>query len=399
MVTRSRIARRMDHIPFQAIRSVGEEVAKLEKQGKRVIHMEIGRPDFDTPAHIKQAAKDALDQGWVHYTSNYGIPELREAIAEKLRVDNGLEVDPNTEIIVTVGTIEGILMALLATLDPGDEILIPDPAWTSYQHCIRLVGANPISIPLTEEHGFKPRIEDMEALITPKTKAMLVTSPHNPTGVVLSKEELEQLADFARQKDLLVLSDEIYEKLVYEGARHYSIGSFPGMKERTITINGFSKAYSMTGWRLGYVAAPKELIGAMIRVHQYCTVCATSFAQKGAVQALRGPQEPMYTMIKEFDRRRLMVLEYLSQIPEITCVRPQGAFYVFPSIKSYGVPSVDLAKYLLYEAHVALTAGTFFGTYGEGYIRISYANSYENIETGMQRMVEALKKFKKINKP
>lgn len=395
MIKRSLLAKRMEQIPFQAIRSVGEEVARLEKQGKHVIHMEIGRPDFDTPAHIKQAAKDALDQGLVHYTSNYGIPELREAIADKLRADNNLAVDPVTEVIVTVGTIEAILIALLATLDPGDEILIPDPAWTSYQHCIRMIEANPVSIPLREENGFKPSIEDLEAHLTPRTKAMLISSPHNPTGVVLSKGELEQLADFARQKDLLVLSDEIYEKLVYDEAKHYSIGSFPGMKERTITINGFSKAYSMTGWRLGYVAASKELINAMIRVHQYCTVCATSFAQKGAVQALRGPQEPMYAMIKEFDRRRLMVLDYLSQIPEVTCIRPQGAFYMFPSIKNFGVPSADLAKYLLYEANVALTAGVFFGQYGEDYIRISYANSYENMELGMQRMVEALKKFKK----
>jgi len=394
MGKRSLIAKRMDHVPFQAIRAVGEEVAKLEKQGKHIIHMEIGRPDFDTPAHIKEAAKEALDQGFVHYTPNYGIPELREAIAEKLRSDNGLEVEP-AEVIVTVGTIEGILMALMATLDPGDEILIPDPAWTSYQHCVRMIGANPISIPLKEENGFKPRIEDLEALITPKTRALLVCSPQNPTGVVLSKEELEQLADFARQKDLLVISDEIYEKLVYEGVKHHSIGSFPGMKERTITVNGFSKAYSMTGWRLGYVAASKELIGAMVRIHQYCTVCATSFAQKGAVQALRGPQEPMHAMIKEFDRRRLRVLDYLSQIPEVTCVRPQGAFYMLPCIKSFGISSAEMARYLLYEANVALTAGAFFGQYGEGYIRISYANSYENMETGMQRIVKALKALKK----
>jgi aspartate/methionine/tyrosine aminotransferase len=224
---------------------------------------------------------------------------------------------------------------------------------------------------------------------------MLVTSPHNPTGIVLDKEELEQLAHFAKQKDLLVLSDEIYEKLVYDGAKHYSIGSFPDMKERTITINGFSKAYSMTGWRLGYVVATKEIVSAMVRVHQYCTVCATSFAQKGAVQALRGPQEPMYEMIKEFDRRRVMVLNYLNEIPGVTCIRPKGAFYMLPSIKGYGVPSADLTRYLLHEAHVALTAGVFFGTHGEGYIRISYANSYENMETGMQRMVQALKKFKK----
>ncbi|MCI0525914.1 MAG: pyridoxal phosphate-dependent aminotransferase, partial [Nitrospira sp.] len=283
MSKRSLIAKRMEDIPFQAIRSVGEEVARLEKQGKQIIHMEIGRPDFDTPAHIKQAAKEALDQGLVHYTSNYGIPELREAIADKLRIDNALEVDPATEVIVTVGTIEGILMALMATLDPGDEILIPDPAWTSYQHCIRMVGAYPISIPLKEENGFKPRVEDLEAVLTPRTKALLISSPHNPTGVILSQGELQQFADFAQQKDLVVLSDEIYEKLVYEGAKHYSIGSFPNMNERTITINGFSKAYSMTGWRLGYIAASKELVSAMIRVHQYCTVCATSFAQKGDV--------------------------------------------------------------------------------------------------------------------
>ena len=273
----AKVADRMSSIPFSGIRKVFEEVTRREQRGEKIIHLEIGRPDFDTPRHIKEAAKRAIDEGKVHYSSNYGIPELRRAIAKKLKEDNGLSFDPSTEIIITVGANEAVFMAMMGLLNPGDEVLIPDPCWLHYFYCAQMAGAVPISVLLREENGFNPDINDFRSRITPKTRMIVVNTPNNPTGAVFSKSVLEGLAQLAREKDLFVLSDEIYEKMVYEGSRHCSIGSLPGMKQRTITINGFSKIYAMTGWRLGYTAAVEELTSALIRVHQFTTVCATTF--------------------------------------------------------------------------------------------------------------------------
>ncbi len=384
-------AKRMSAVPFSGIRKIFQAAVELEREGKHVIHLEVGRPDFDTPEHIKEAAKQALDEGFVHYTSNYGAPELREAIAEKLLNENGIQVDPENEVVVTVGANEAILITMLALLDSGDEVLIPDPVWLHYFYCAQLAEAKPVHVPLREENKFQLDPSDLERAITPKAKMIVVNSPHNPTGAVLGKETLVAIAQIAIENDLLVLSDEIYEKIIYDGVEHHSIASLPGMADRTLTVNGFSKAYSMTGWRLGYVAARKNLIDSLIRVHQYSATCATSFAQKGAVAAYRGSQDNVHEMVSEFDRRRRFLVEALEGIQGVSCVRPEGAFYVFPSVKELGVSDGELATYLLREANVALVPGSAFGEYGQGYLRLSYANSYENIEAAAERIEKALR--------
>ena len=385
-----RIADRMSAIPFSGIRQVFEEVIRREKRGEKIIHLEIGRPDFDTPRNIKEAAKCAMDEGKVHYSSNYGIPELREAIGRKLKVDNGLSYDPASEILVTVGANEAVLVAMMGLLNPGDEVLIPDPCWLHYFYCARLAGAIPVSVPLRQENGFNPDIRDFRSRLTSKSRMVVINTPNNPTGAVFSKKALEELADLAREEDLFVLSDEIYEKMVYGGSRHESIGSFPGMRERTITINGFSKIYAMDGWRLGYVAAKKEWMSALIRIHQYTTVCATTFAQWGAVEALNGPQAEAEKMVEEFDRRRELVYGALKEMPGIEVVKPMGAFYIFPNIRAFGKTPEELTAYLLDEARIAVVPGTTLGEYGKDFIRISYANSYEKLKLAMERMKGAL---------
>ena len=385
-----KVADRMSSIPFSGIRKVFEEVNRREKLGEKIIHLEIGRPDFDTPRHIKDAAKRAIDEGKVHYSSNYGIPELREAIARKLREDNGLSYDPNCEIVVTVGANEAVLITMMGLLSPGDEVLIPDPCWLHYFYCAQLAGAVPISVPLREENGFNPDIRDVRSRLTSKTRMVVINTPNNPTGAVFSREVLEELAQLAREKDLFVLSDEIYEKMVYEGSRHVSIGSLPGMRERTVTINGFSKIYAMDGWRLGYVAADKEWMSALIRIHQYTTVCATTFAQWGAVEALNGSQAEARRMVEEFDRRRNLVYGALKGMPGIGVVKPMGAFYIFPNIRALNRSPQELTEYLLDKAKIAAVPGTTLGEYGKDFIRISYANSYENLEIAMERMKKAL---------
>jgi len=380
----------MSAVPFSGIRKIFQAAVELEREGKDVIHLEVGRPDFDTPQHIKEAAKQALDEGFVHYTSNYGAPELRQAIAEKLLKENGIQVNAENEVVVTVGANEAILMAMLALLDPGDEVLIPDPIWLHYFYCAQLAEAKPVHVPLREENRFQIDPSDLEQAITPRSKMIVVNTPHNPSGAVLGKKTLEAIAQIAIERDLLVLSDEIYEKIIYDDVEHHSMASLPGMADRTLTVNGFSKAYSMTGWRLGYVAGRKNLIDSLIRVHQYSATCATSFAQKGAVAAYRGSQDKVHDMLNEFDRRRRFLVEALEGIEGVSCVRPEGAFYVFPSVKELGVPDDRLANYLLQEANVALVPGSAFGEYGQGHLRLSYANSYRNIERAMERIKKAL---------
>lgn len=387
-----KVANRMESIPFSGIRTIFEEVTRREKAGEKIIHLNIGRPDFDTPAHIKEAAKKALDEKKVHYSSNYGIPPLTQALADKLQQDNQMSYTPS-EIIVTVGGNEAVFMAMMGLLDAGDEVLIPDPCWLNYFYCVQMASGVPISVPAREEHQFTPHIDDFRSRITDKTKMIVINTPNNPTGAVYSAEFLSELAQLAVEKDLYVLSDEIYEKMVYDGHRHISFGSLPGMKERTVTVSGFSKNYSMTGWRLGFVAANPEAISAMVRVHQYVTICATSFAQWGAVAALTGPQDDVHHMVAEFDKRGALVSRALQEMPGIQVSKPAGAFYIFPSIKETGKSSQEMAEYLLDEAKIAVVPGHVFGDFGEGYIRLSYANSYENLEIALTSMNNALKKL------
>lgn len=369
------------------------EAERLEKEGASIVHLEIGRPDFDTPVHIKEAAKAALDRGDVHYTPNLGTIQLRRAIATKLRADNGLTYDPESEILVTVGASEAIFLSAAAFLNPDDELLVPDLGWVNYYSVPGLVQAQMRTYAVREEDGFRPTAAAVAAAVTPRTKLVVICSPGNPTGAVASRSELEGVAALARENDLLVMSDEIYERLIYDGAQHISIASLPGMRERTIVVNGFSKAYSMTGWRLGYTAAPKALTSALVKVHQNLTTCAVSFAQAGAVAALEGPQDCVAAMAAEFKRRRDMLVAALNAVPGLNCLMPQGAFYVFPNVKGFGLSSEDMAMYLMSEARVALVPGTAFGPAGEGYIRVSYASSFEQVEEATRRIASALRKL------
>ena len=387
-------AARMEMLPFSEIRLMLEKATQLQKQGKDIIHMEIGRPDFDTPQVIKQAAYDSIARGNVFYTSNYGSPELRKAIAEKLQRDNHIAYEPE-EILVTIGVGEGTYAAVAAFLEPGDEILVPNPIWLNYIHVPNFFGAVPVSYDLKEENDFQIDMEQLKSLIAPKTKMLVINTPGNPTGTVQSRETLEALAKLAIEHDLIVLSDEIYEKLVYGGAEHISIASLPGMKERTITLNGFSKCYSMTGWRLGYAAAPREFIQAMVRVHHYINTCASSFVQEAGITALEKAEPDVQEMVKEYARRRDYMVQALNDIPGVHCKTPGGAFYVFANVKSFGLRSNEMADYLLEQAGIATVAGSAFGTQGEGYIRLSYACSYERIVEGMARMKDALARLKK----
>lgn len=386
-------ADRMERIPFSGIRKVFEEVKALEQQGKKVINLSIGRPDFDTPAHIKEAAKKALDEGLVHYTSNYGLDALREAVADKARTENGLPASA-ANVIVTAGANDAVFIAMMAFLNPGDEVIIPNPAWLHYYYCAELAGAVPVSAPLRAENAYAIDPGEVESLITPRTRMLVVNTPHNPTGAVLERGVLERLAEIACRHDLIVLSDEIYEKLIYDGLCHVSLGSLPGMWERTITVNGFSKAYSMTGWRLGYVVAKENFISAMIRVHQYTVTCATSFAQQGGVTALRGSQECVEKMRREFDRRRQVLIEaFCNGTDGLTMVRPRGAFYGMLDIRSTGMNSEEAARFFLREAGVAMVPGSAFGESGEGYLRVAYSNSYENVSTAVVRIKEAIRRL------
>jgi aspartate/methionine/tyrosine aminotransferase len=383
-----RVAERMRYVPFSEIRAVFEEVGRRERAGQRIYHLEIGRPDFDTPANIKEAAKRALDAGQVHYTSNYGLLELRQAIARKLKADNGLDGDPESEIVVTSGGTEAMLIVTMGLLSPGDEVLIPVPV---FQHCIhnsRMAGAVPILVPLDEARGFEPDLEEFRARINSRTRMIILTTPSNPTGAVLSRSALEGLAELAQEHNLYVVADEIYDKMVYDGAVHVSIASLPGMRHRTVTLNGFSKTYSMTGWRLGYAAAHPALISALIRIHQYAVSCATSFAQWGAVEALNGPQDSVAAMVAEFDRRRKMVYQRLAALPGLTVTKPQGAFYVYVNVRELGRSAAELARLLLDEARVAVVP------WDEEHLRLAYTTSYDDLAAAMDRVEAALGKLR-----
>lgn len=386
-------ASRMEALPFSEIRVMMERATKMQKNGEDVIHMEIGRPDFDTPQVIKDAANTALANGNVFYTSNYGTPELRQAIADKLKRDNGIDYKAE-EILVTIGVGEGTYAAVAAFTEPGDEILVPDPVWLNYIHVPHFFGAVPVSYKLREENDYQIDLNEIEGLITPKTRMLVINTPGNPTGVVQSRETLEKLADIAKKHDLIVVSDEIYEKLVYGEAKHISIASLPGMKERTITLNGFSKCYSMTGWRLGYAAAPAEFIKAMVRVHAYINTCAPSFVQEAGITALEKAEPDVQEMVKEYQRRRDYIVSAINSIDGLSCRTPGGAFYIFVNIKALGKTSAEMADYLLDHAKIAAVPGSAFGPQGEGYIRLSYACSYERIVEAMERLKKAVAELK-----
>lgn len=390
-MTIGKAAERLENVVLGQIRVVAEKAKELENAGQDVIHLEIGEPDFTTPKHIVEATQEALASGEVHYAPNRGIPQLRKSIAEKLKSENGLQVDPNTDIIVTQGAAEALSIAVLAHLNPGDELLIIEPSFASYENLAYLAGAIPVSVPTREENNWVVDPADVLKAITSKTKMILINSPCNPTGAVYPKEVLEKIAEYAIEHDLLVISDEIYEKVTYENDTHFSIGSVKGMEDRTLTINGFSKAYAMTGWRLGYVAANKELITNMLKVHQYGVTCITTFTQFGANAALverDKSEESIAEMMVEYKKRRDIVYEGLKSIDGITVSLSEGAFYAFPNISKFNLSSAEFAEKLLIDTGVATVPGTVFSKYGEGYIRISFANSEENLIEAMKRIKE-----------
>lgn len=382
-----RIAERMKVLEPSGIRKVNEKALAMERQGEKVLHFELGRPDFDTPEYIKKACMADLEKGDVFYTSNFGTMELRKAIAWKLKTQNHIDYRPE-EILVTVGLSEAVYEAMAALLDPGDEILVPNPGWLNYKNIPRTLGAVPIFYTLKEENEYQLDLDEIRSKITDKTRALVLITPSNPTGGVLCEWVLKELADMAIQHDLMVLSDEVYERLLYDDAEHRSIAALPGMKERTVTLNGFSKAYSMTGWRLGYAAAPEELIRTMNKLHQHVTTCAPSFVQQAGVTALLDEKEEVRDMVKEYARRRDCAVEAINATPGIHCLKPKGAFYIFINIKGLGMTGDEFAPYLLEKAGVAMVPGSVFGPEGKYYIRMSFANSLENVQEGCRRLAQ-----------
>jgi len=364
------------------------EIAKeLEQRGQRVIHLEVGEPDFDTPRHIKEAAIRAMNEGFVKYTSSKGIPELREAIAWDIRRRTGAEVNSN-QVLVTPGGKHSILCAALSLINPGDEVLIPVPVWPSYKDIVEMAEGVPKEVFFGEDYSINE--EAIKEAITEKTKVIIINSPNNPTGGALTREEMKAIVDIVAEKGLYIFSDEIYDALTYDGFRNTSILSFPEIRDQTVYFHGFSKTYSMTGWRLGYAVAHPKIVDAMSKIQQNSTTCATSFVQKAAVEALKGSQECVEEMRREYDKRRKVIVKALNQIDGVSCHMPRGAFYVFPNISEYSRDSFQVAEKLLESKGVCLTPGRIFGSNGEGHLRISYAASLEDIKEGIKRLEEFL---------
>lgn len=386
------ICSKFNKVGPSGIRKINEKTLEMERAGKKIYHFEVGRPDFDTPKVIKDATIKSIEDGNVFYTSNYGVMPLREAVAEKLRKENNLDYTAN-EVLITAGATESIYDSYSLILEEGDEILLPNPCWPNYINAAYIMGAVPVRYSLAEENDFQIDFDELEGLVTEKTKAIVIINPSNPIGSMFTLETLEKLADFAKKKDILVISDEIYEKIIYGNKEHVSIASLDGMKERTITINGFSKTYSMTGFRLAYIAAPEEFIRVLNIIHQHNTSCATSFVQHGGITALKEGNEGAEEMVKEYKRRRDYIVDKVNSIEGLSLNAPDGAFYAFINIKALGVSSEEFCNYLLDEECVAIVPGTVFGSAGEGFVRFSYASSYEDIVEGLNRMEKACKHF------
>jgi aspartate/methionine/tyrosine aminotransferase len=375
----------MSTIGTEGAFAVSARARALEAQGRPMIHLQIGEPDFDTPAHVREAAKRALDEGATHYAPFPGIPELRGAIADDVTRRKGFPADAS-QVFVTVGGKGVMLYAILGLIDPGDEVIVPDPGYPIYESLTRFVGATPVPIPIRMEHDFRLDVEELASLITPRTRLLIINSPANPTGGVLTRSDLERIAQLAEEHDLWVMTDEIYGRILYDGAEHISIASLPGMVERTILLDGFSKTFAMTGWRLGYAVVPESLIPTFGELVINTISCAPTFAQVGAVQALVGPQDDVDAMVVEFRARRDLVVEGLNEINGIRCATPLGAFYAFPDISGTGLSGADFAERLLTEADVCVLPGTAFGGVGTEHIRISYANSRENLTEALNRI-------------
>jgi aspartate/methionine/tyrosine aminotransferase len=386
-----KLAERLTRLGTETAFDVLVKAKALEAAGKEIIHLEIGEPDFPTPPNVIRAATEALQSGYTHYCAPAGLQELREAIASEVSRTRGVHVSSDW-IVVTPGAKPIMFYLIMALVEKGDEVIYPNPGFPIYESMINFVGGHPIPLPLLEEYQFRFDVKDLIARVTSKTKLIIINSPQNPTGGLLTTTDVEAIAEIAIQKNITVLSDEIYSRIIYEGA-HISIASLPGMLERTVILDGFSKTYAMTGWRLGFGVFPPFLQGHISKLVTNSVSCTAPFAQRAGLEALANTGAEVAKMVDEFRHRRDFVVQRLNEIPGIRCLTPAGAFYVFPNIKSFRRTSSELSDYLLNEAGVALLSGTSFGEYGEGYLRISYANSIENLETATSRIREATAKL------
>lgn len=387
-INRNSISQRVQAIPASGIRKYFDLIASMEG----VISLGVGEPDFVTPWHISEAGIYAVEKGYTMYTSNYGLIELRQEIAKHLKERYGLQYDPNTEILVSTGSSEALDLAMRAILDPGQEVIIPDPSYVAYMPYTVLAGGNVVPVPTSVENDFKVEASAIDTRVTERTKAILLGYPNNPTGAALEYDDMSQIAEVVQRHNLMVISDEIYDRLVY-GIDHVCFAALPGMRDRTILVNGFSKAYAMTGWRIGYAAAPAHIIEAMMKVHQYVMMCAPIMAQMAAIEALRNGEDAVKEMVSDYDSRRRVIVKGLNDIG-LTCFEPKGAFYAFPSIEATGLSSEDFCEKLLVEEKVAVVPGSAFGECGEGYIRCCYAVTLPDIEEALVRMKRFVEKHK-----
>jgi aminotransferase len=386
---RKLISKRVNRLSPSGIRKFFDLLASMEG----VISLGVGEPDYATPWHISEAAVRSLEKGYTMYTSNSGIPELRELTAQYLKEKYNIVYEPFGEILMTVGVSEAMDLAMRALLNTGDEVIMPDPHYVAYDSCVILAGGEPVMVPTSQKDSFEVSAADIEARITDKTKAILIGYPANPTGAVMSRDKLLAIADVARRHNLTVISDEIYARLVY-GVEHTCFAGLPGVKENTILLGGFSKAYAMTGWRIGYAAAPREIIAAMTKIHQYTIMSAPTMAQVAAIEALKSGENSVREMVEDYNRRRLVIVKGLCDIG-LSCFEPRGAFYAFPSIAVTGMSSEEFSEKLLMEEKVAVVPGSAFGEGGEGYVRCCYATSLAEIEEALNRMGRFVNKYKK----
>jgi aspartate/methionine/tyrosine aminotransferase len=385
----SHVSYRAERLSPSGIRVIFDKASKI----KDVVRLEIGEPDFDTPEHIKKAAVEAMNQGYTHYSSNRGFLDLRQAISQKLRKDTGQSFSPETEIMATAGGSSAITLSILATINPGDEVLIPDPGWPLYEQVVSVADGKPVKYPLYEKDEFSVNPENIKTKITKKTKMIIINSPANPTGGTLPKTDLNEVAKLAKEHNLLILSDEVYEKIVYDEFKHFSVASVSDIKDNVIVINSFSKTYAMTGWRLGFVATKSEIIAQISKINSFLTTCANTIAQKAGIVALKSSQDCVKKMVAEYSARRDYLTKRLNEIKSISCLIPKGAFYIFANISKLNMSSFKFCIRLLDEAHVASVPGSSFGLLGENYVRFTYANSMQELEKAADKIEQFTEKL------
>ncbi len=380
-------ASRVNSLGVEGAFVVLAKAKELERQGKSIVHLEIGEPGYQPPNHVLEATKKALDEGKTKYTPSAGIYELREAIAERVSSTRGIDISPEN-VVVTVGAKMAIFAAIMAFVDPGDEVIVPMPAYPSYESVTKFVGGIVKPVILKEERAFSPDVDDILAQVTDKTKAIVINTPSNPTGGIYRRRDLEEIVKLAKEKDILIISDEIYEDIIFDGKKHESVLSIPGAEDVTILISGFSKTWAMTGYRLGYAVAKREVADILAKIQSNAVSCPPNFTQVAAIQAIRGPQDEVIEMVRDYQRKRDVIFDEINKIKGFRMIKPAATFYAFPNIKGTGMSSNELANRLLEEAGVALLPGTAFGDAGEGYLRISFAGPMEDIVEGMRRIRE-----------